>query len=168
MKKKLSIIVIVSLMLCLTACGSGNANTNSESIVTEKKTVSLTNDNIKNYVNFDGSFTNGDYTMGIVNYAEATLEFQAYPVADGDFNNVEITLVGTSNEHTFTYMNDMGNYWHLSDADRDAKNIEITFTLGVDGRFSKNYSVECLNNTGKLSGNCDFRVISVSGTFEPK
>ena len=99
--------------------------------------------------------------------ATATLEFQAYPVVSGDFENVEITLVVYSTDSTFTYMQDFGDYWHLS-GDSGAKSIEITFKLGVDGRFSKNYPVECFNNTGILNGSCEFIVKSVSGSFTSK
>ncbi len=162
MKKALALLLALVMCLTLAACGGGNTNENTEA---KKESIELNVDNIKSYVAFDGEFTNGTYTKSIVNWAEATLEFQAYPTAAGKFNGVEITLVCTSNDHTFTYMNSFGNYWHLSDDDRDE--IRITFTLGVDGKFSKNYSVECLNNTGILSGDCDFKIISVKGTFIP-
>jgi len=155
MKKIISILLITVIAFTLCACGG-------------KKSVELTADNINDYIQFDGEFTNGKYTKSIVNYAEAILEFQAYPVAVGKFENVEITLVATSNDHTFTYMNDLGNYWHLTNEDHDTKEIEFTFRLGVDGNFSKNYSVICRNNTGVLSGASEFKVVSVSGTFTPQ
>lgn len=155
------VLLCVVILLVMTSHGNKGENVNH----TSNSKVELTVDNILKYVQFDGEFTDGKYTKSIVNWAEAVLEFQAYPVVSGKFNNVEITLVATSNDHTFTYMNSLGNYWHLSDADKDTKKIEFTFKLSVDGRFSKNYSVECLNNTGKLSGSSDFKIVSVSGTF---
>lgn len=174
MKKTLAIIIAVivaiSAILSLTACGGGSSSENSSGSSEEKsenKTVDLNDKNILDYVKFDGSFTNGTHKTGIVNSAEATLEFQAYPSAVGKFNNVKITLIAKSNDHAFTYMNDMGNYWHLSD-DSEAKNIKFSFDLGIDGKFSKNYSVECLNNTGNLSGSAEFDIVEVSGSFIPE
>ena len=159
------------MMLSLVACGDGH--TTGTSYVTDvtdttnmtDTTVNLSPDNILDYVQFEGEFTGGKYTKGIVNWAEAILEFQTYPVAAGKFDNVEITLLATSDDFAFTYMNKFGNYWHLSDAGNNANKIEFTFKLSVDGEFSKNYSVECLNNTAELSGSCNFEIISVSGTF---
>lgn len=149
-----ALIMIIVSMVSLSACGRS-----------AKQEVELTTENITDYVKFEGEFVDGDYTTSIVNYAEATLEFQAYSIVSGSFNNVEITVRATSDDNTFTYMNSSGNYWHLTDDGNDAKNIEFTFTLGADGKFSKNYSCKCLNNTGKLSGSCDFNIVSVSGTY---
>jgi len=168
MKKAITILLAFAMVLSLAACGGTKAPEPTPEPTPEPvKEIELTKDNISDYVQFAGEFTEGKYTKSIVNYADAVLEFQAYPVVAGKFNNVEITLDATSNDNTFTYMNSFGNYWHLSDADKDTKKIEFTFKLGVDGKFSKKYSVECLNNTGVLSGNSDFSVVSVSGTFKP-
>lgn len=164
MKQIISLILICAMLLSLCACGNTESK---EEQGTEKESIELTKNNIMEYVKFDGEFTNGTYTKGsFVNWAEATLEFQAYPVAAGQFNNVEITLIASSDDHTFTYMNSFGNYWHLAE-ESDAREIRLTFNLSVNGEFSKNYSVECSNNTGELSGNCNFTVSSVSGTFIP-
>ena len=134
---------------------------------TPEAKIKLTKSNIEDYIQFEGEFVDGEYSKGLINIAKAVLDFQAYPVAAGKFNNVEITVVASSKDHIFTYMNSYGNYWHLADADKDTKKIEFTFKLGVDGKFSKKYSVECLNNTGTLSGNSNITVVSVSGTFIP-
>ena len=168
MNKLIAVICSIMFSLSLIACGNNNEKqSKSKEDVQVKEDVQLTKDNIEDYIQFDGEFTNGEYTMSIVNYANATLEFQAYPVVSGKFNNVEITLIASSDDSTFTYMNGFGNYWHLTDDDRDTKDIKFTFRLGVDGKFSKNYEVECLNNTGVLSGGSDFSIVSVSGTFIP-
>ena len=158
MKKFVALIISVVMALSVCACGGGS---------TKAEAIELNSDNINEYVQFDGEFIDGKYTMGIVNYAEATLDFQAYPVSAGKFNNVKITLIATSTDPAFTYMNNMGSYWHLSDDDKDTKDIQFSFTLGVDGKFSKKYSVECMNNTGKLKGSSNFKVVSVEGTFMP-
>lgn len=185
MKKAIILVMMVGIMTFpLTACqGASNVTSSAElseasSAVAAKESsieetkepekIELTAENIGDYIKFDGEFVDGEYTMSIVNYAKATLEFQAYPVVSGKFNNVEITVIATSDDHTFTYMNSLGNYWHLTDDDKDTKNIEFTFTLGVDGKFSKKYSCECLNNTGTLDGSCDFTIVSVNGTYVPE
>ena len=163
MKKLIALMMALVMVLGMVGCGGSTQE--------PPKEIELTKSNILDYVQFDGEFTNWKYTSiytGLVGTAEATLEFQAYPVASGKFNNVSITLVATSDDSSFTYGNRYGNYWHLSDADGDTNEIKIDFMLGIDGRFSKNYSVECSNNnSGKLNGSCDFTIISVSGTFIP-
>ena len=172
MKTKKIICLILTLMLIFSfvACddkgGQNNTSNNEES---KSEEVVLSKDNIYNYLNFEGEFVDGDYTMGtFVNWAEATLEFQSYPLVRGSFSNVEITLIATSDDSTFTYMNKFGDYWHLTDAsEEDERHIKISFKVPVDGNFNKKYSVECLNNTGKLDGDCDFEIVSVSGTFIP-
>lgn len=163
MKKLIALILVGITLLSLCAC----SNNQTSSDAPKQESIALTKDNISEYIQFSGEFINGTHTMSFINYAEAVLDFQAYPTASGQFNDVEITLVATSNDHTFTYMNDFGNYWHLSDSDSNTREIKFTFKLGVDGKFSKNYSVECSNNTGNLKGGCDFTVVSVSGTFTP-
>ena len=131
--------------------------------------IELTKDNIETYIEFDGSFVDGTYTMGaIANWADAKLDFKTYPMSDGKFNNVEVTLVATSDNDTFTYMNAFGNYWHLEDA-KDGEDKEIKFTVKIpsDGKFDKIYEVTCSNNTGELEGDCSFEIISASGEFIP-
>ncbi len=169
MKKIICIVVAVVLSCSLIACNDTSSDAPQSTQQDNNTEITLTKDNIEDYLNFEGEFVDGKYTMGtFVNWAEATLEFQTYPLVRGSFNNVEITLVVTSDDHTFTYMNKFGDYWHLTSAsEEDEKHIKISFKLGVDGNFSKNYSVECSNNTGKLDGACDFEIVSVSGTFVP-
>lgn len=161
MKKVVTIILCCIVAIGLSACGgtSGGAS----------KTIPLTADNITEYLSFDGSFINGTFTEGtIMNWADATLELQTYPVQDGTFNNVEITLIASSDDSTFTYMNDLGNYWHLEGAEEgEDKEIKITVSVPFDGRFQKKYAVTCSNNTGKLGGDCDFEIVSASGEFKP-
>lgn len=173
MKKIICILLAIALSCSLIACKDTSRDTsqNAQEDAQENNNteITLTKYNIENYLNFEGEFVDGKYTMGtFVNWAEATLEFQTYPLVRGSFNNVEITLIVTSDDHTFTYMNKYGNYWHLTSAsEEDEKHIKISFKPGVDGNFSKNYSVKCSNNTGKLDGDCDFEIVSVSGTFVP-
>lgn len=131
--------------------------------------IELTKDNIETYLKFDGSFVDGTYTMGaIANWADAKLDFKTYPMSDGKFNNVEVTLVATSDDDAFTYMNAFGNYWHLEDA-KDGEDKEIRFTVKIpfDGKFEKTYEVTCSNNTDELEGDCNFEIISASGEFIP-
>jgi len=136
---------------------------------TKIESIDLTVSNLEQYIQLDGQFIDGTYSMGgIINRARATLDFQAYPVVSGKFNNVEITLIAKSNANAFTYMNSFGNYWHLAEDDKDTKSIKFSFRLGIDGKYSQKYSVECLNNTGVLAGKSDFELLSVTGTFIPE
>ena len=172
MKKAITILLSLVMVMSLAACGGGGTTTPTPDptqapIATQEAKITLTKSNIKDYIQFEGEFVDGEYSKGLINIAKAVLDFQAYPVAAGKFNNVEITVVASSKDHTFTYMNSFGNYWHLADADKDTQKIEFSFKLGIDGKFSKKYSVECLNNAGTLSGNSDFTIVSVSGTFIP-
>ena len=168
MKKAITLTLALVLCLNLCACGAKETKETIETI----ETIELTADNINNYVQFDGEFTNGTSTKTYITStwglysADATLEFQAYPITAGKFENVEITLIGTSDDFAFTSANNMGYYWHLTDAE-NRKELAFTFKLGVDGSFSKNYSIECSDTSLKLSGNCDFIIKSVSGTFIP-
>lgn len=164
MKKILIVLCILVLTISATACSQTN-----NSVKEEPTTIQLTKDNIDKYVKFDGSFVDGTYTMGTFgNWADAKLEFQTYPVQDGKFNNVEFTLIATSDNDTFTYMNSFGNYWHLEDAkEGEDKEIKFTVNLPLDGKFQKTYEVTCSNNTGELEGDCDFEIVSVSGEFKP-
>lgn len=175
MKKAIALFVSIMLCLALTACAGSNENANTqkseEPVATATPTpvekIELTAANINDYVQFVGEFIDGEFTMGaILNWATATLSFRAYPIAAGKFNNVDITLISYSDDSAFTYMNDFGDYWHLT-GDDEAKEIRINFKLGVDGKYSQNYSVECLNNTDELGGSSNFEIVSVSGTFIP-
>lgn len=166
MKRIVCVLLILVLFFNFAACNSDQANAEDLS----KNEITLTEHNIEDYLNFDGEFIDGKYSRGpFLNLAEATLDFQVYPAAYGTFKNLEITLVVTSTDSTFTYMNSFGNYWHLSEAEEDAeREIKISFRVGVDGSFSKKYSVECLNNTGVLKGSAQFKIVSVSGAFVPQ
>ena len=173
MKRAIVILLALLMVLSLAACGGGGGQTTptpepmQAPTATPEEKIALTKSNITDYIQFEGEFVDGEYSKGLINISKAVLDFQAYPVAAGKFNNVEITVVASSKDHTFTYMNSFGNYWHLADADKDTEKIELTFKLGIDGKFSKKYSVECLNNAGTLSGNSDIAVVSVNGTFIP-
>ena len=158
--------VVAVLICCLFLVGLGAGG---QTKVKEPQAIELTKDNITEYIKFDGSFVDGTYTMGVyVNWADAKLEFQTYPIQDGTFSNVEVTLIATSDNDTFTYMNDFGNYWHLEDAkEGEDKEIKFTVTLPLDGKFQKTYEVTCSNNTGELEGDCDFIIVSASGEFKP-
>ncbi len=165
MKKIICALLICVLTISFVACDKTDDN-NLE--ITGNPKVTLTKNNINNYLNFDGEFVDGKYESGCFYYtADATLEFQAYPVSSGSFDNVEIILKVIGTDSTFEG-GALGEKWHLSDAaGEDEKHIKITFKLGADGKFSKNYSVTCKRCSGILEGGCTFEIVSVTGTFTP-
>ena len=176
MKKITIILFILTLCLNCISCSnpsinysedtsSINDNVSTEAVNTE---VNLTKENITDYVIFDGTFINGKYESSLFGYtSKATLEFQSYPAKNGEFKDVEITLIVTSDDFAFNYAT--GEEWHLADAPDDEKDhIKITFKIGIDGQFEKKYNVLCLYNSAILDGDAKFRVVSAKGTFLPK
>ena len=163
-RKILCLMLVCFLTICFVSC----ENTGSENANLDLTEIDLTADNIKNYVDFTGEFVDGKYESFYFFYvADATLEFQAYPVVAGNFNNVEIVLKVIGLDSTFEG-GALGEKWHLSDAtEKDRTHIKITFKLGADGKFSKNYSVTCDRCSGILEGGCTFEIVSVTGTFTP-
>lgn len=167
MKRNISAILIILLVSSLLiACSDKPSRTNKN----DDEEIELTTSNIDDYIGLQGDFVDGDYTTGYVNCATSTLEIEAYPLEEGRFEDVEITVVCTSTDHGFTYMNQLGNYWHLASATSDDERDEIRITLSIrpNGEFERSYAVECLNNTSCLDAPCDFDIVSVSGTFIPE
>ena len=155
---------IAELMEIIVSLNSKSQTANTES----QNAIELTKDNIKKYIRFDGEFSNSRYD-GKKELEQATLEFQAYPVVQGQFNNVEITLRVSSYNEYYEFLERHGYYWHLAGTDSSIKNIELSFSLGADGRFSKNYSVECSTYIyGDLIGSGIFEVVSVKGSYIPE
>ena len=143
---------------------------NTEETVEENKSVELTNSNIKQYVEFDGVFTNGGSEKAVLagtfyGYNSwAVLEFQAYPIVSGKFENVEIILTAQSDHDLFT--KELG--WYIEGSDNEDE-VVLSFRLGADGKYSRNYNIKMFDTmrSGTLNGECDFIVNSVSGTFIP-
>lgn len=172
-KKRIITSLLIILLVSVFSIGCVSSDTvPTTSTKEEPKQIELTIGNIRNYIQLEGSFTEGQFTMYqgsdayiFRNHAEAMLNLDAYSVVPGKYSNVEIEIVVSSKDSAFTYMNDYGNYWHLIDDGEDAKEIRFSFRLGADGRFSKKYQVQCWNNTDKLAGNAEIEVVRVTGTY---
>lgn len=165
--------VIISFLMFLTV--ESCKNTPEESQL--PKEVRLTEGNIRNYLCLDGNFVDGVVNHSVIlGYhvfsAEVDLDCQIYPLRVGEFRNVEVTVIVSSDSNTFEgsvkwngeeYVR---NYWHIK-GEEENKKIEITFKVGSDGRFSKKYEFECSGIGGTLSGSAIFRITNVSGVFVP-
>jgi hypothetical protein len=55
--------------------------------------------------------------------------------------------------------------WHLIDTEDDV--IEFTFRMPAGGEYSSSYEIECNRCAWALKGDCEFEIVSVSGTFTP-
>ena len=138
--------LLIVLMLC--ACGSG-------------KSVELNADNIENYLNISGEYTNSKVTNALVgNLSSSDIALETYAVRSGSFENVEITLCAEGGPK-----NALGDSWHLTGSEDDK--IAITIKLPADGSFSDTYNISCMFTTQKLTGECKLTVVSASGTFVP-
>lgn len=157
MKKLTSLLLALLMVLSFVACGAGEEENE------ETKEVQLTKENLLDYVNFTGDFKNARMLSGLGLIAAADIDFQAYPIEVGSFKNVEIVLKATNEQ--IENDTESGAEWYLHGDDK--KQIELSFKLGVDGKFSKEYAVESFWNIHetKLKGSCEFEILSVSGTF---
>ena len=83
-KKLLVMLLTISLLLVLAACGSAG-----EEAQAKPEPITLTTENIGDYISIRGEYKNGDYHAGILFYTStADLDFQAYAgrtVASGGF-----------------------------------------------------------------------------------
>lgn len=163
MKKIICAVLACILLFCVVACDSSEKV--ETTTVTTRQDVTLTKANIGKYLVFDGSFVDGRTISVLGGYfvGTNTLEVKAYPIVSGKFQNVEITLLVTSDHYNF--IGQYGYKWHLEDSE-DTQKIEITFHVSADGNFSKDYSVEC-PMIHYLDGDAKFEVVSVSGVFIP-
>ena len=124
-----------------------------------EKGVELTTENIGDYIAFSGEFTESEYHQTLLYYVStSTLDFQAYSTVSGTFENVEITVQANIED-----TGSLGESWHLADTDDSA--VEFTFKMPSNGEYAHSYSIECDRSTNKLTGSCDFTVVSVSGTY---
>ena len=166
MKKIISIFLI--FMICISVCAcSDSATSNNDNINKDNSDLSattpkieLTKSNLSQYISISGTFTNSRYEKGLLVYTSySTIDLSAYGIASGSFDNVKITL--RANIDSYNIYD-----WHLSD-EKEGTPIEITISMPSSGNFKQTYDIECDSNTSKLKGNCDFTIVSVSGTFTP-
>ena len=158
------ISICVCFLMILNVASCANKNNSGKS---PRNEIVLTTDNIENYLCFEGEFLDG---RKVYLHSEADLEFQVYPLRLGEFRDVKVTLIVSSNDsafertcwwdgETFRF-----GYWHVKEAEEKWR-IKLEFKVGVDGRFSKKYEVECPQKSEILSGDAIFTVAEVSGCF---
>lgn len=161
------ISICVCFLMILNVASCANKNNSGKS---PRNEIVLTTDNIEEYLCFEGDFLNGRLDGKYVYTSEADLEFQVYPLRLGSFRNVKITLIVSSNNSAFerTCWWDgekyCFGYWHVKGAEEKWR-IKLEFKVGVDGRFSKKYEVECFNKSSVLEGAAIFKVAEVSGSI---
>ena len=159
MKKRISLLL--ALVMCLSLCACGGAEVGETTAA--KEPVTLTTENIGDYITVRGEYKNGDYHSTILYYiSTADLEFQAYSTVSGTFENVEITVRANLSDKTGA----LNEKWHLVDSDNE-KSVEFTFKMPASGEYASSYSIECNRATWKLSGTSDLEIVAVSGTFIP-
>lgn len=167
MKKALSLVLILTMCLSFCACGNSNNKTKQKVLstpeTTTKKSIRLTTDNIDDYIAIRGEYKNGKYHRDFLDYyiSTADIDFQAYSIASGTFDNVEITVNVDLSEKEGA----LGNKWHLTNS--ESRNVEITFKMPANGEYSSTYSIECDRSTAKLSGSSKLEIVEVSGIFIP-
>ena len=156
-KRTISIIsLVLSSILVFLLCSCGNSASHNS------KTVSLTPENINDYISIQGRYLNGDYHSALIYYiSTADLELQAYNTAAGTFDNVEITVVANLSDRGGA----LNEKWHLDG--EESTQVLISFKMPSSGQYSSTYSIECLRCTDILSGPADISIKSVSGTFTP-
>lgn len=161
MKHILTIVLVLVISMSLCACGGAKKE---EEASKEPQKVELTSSNIEDYLTFKANFINGRYEnlLGIMNYAKADMEVEAYSTVAGTYDNVEVTLKANMTEQDNYSLIDQ---WHLEDTEDNE--IKITFKMPSSGEYEATYPVECTGSTQRLNGIRDFTVISASGTFIP-
>lgn len=170
MKRIIALLLTLILIFLLVACSNSQNESKTDETVEEKKSVALTSSNIKQYIEFEGEFTNGRHDiaeLGLTVYgfnSWADLEFRAYPIVSGKFENVEIELTAQSDDYLF----DKKYGWYIEDSDNEDE-VVFSFKLGANGEYSKTYKIKMFDElmSGTLSGKCDFIVNSVSGIYIP-
>lgn len=157
-KKLLVMLLTISLLLVLAACGSAG-----EEAQAKPEPITLTTENIGDYISIRGEYKNGDYHAGILFYTStADSDFQAYSTVSGSFENVEITVRANLKDKEGS----LGEQWHLVDSE-NKDNVEFTFKLPASGEYTSSYSIECDRNTWSLSGNSELEIVAVSGSYTP-
>ena len=159
MKKAISmLLVLVSCaLLCLPLCGCSSEN----------KTVTLTTENIDQYIAIVATYNNYRETSSYIvsgNYhGWCDIDLQAYATVPGAFSSVEITfLVDVPNK-----AGNPGEYpWYPAGGDK-GNPVQFTFRLPTTGEYSHSYPIECDGVTTDLTADCEFTIVSVSGTFAP-
>lgn len=161
--KKIGVVFLSLMMLfSIAACGSG------ESAVTEEESpeptsIELTETNVGDYIAFEGEYTDSSYYKSWYYYiSNSTVDFKAYSVVPGSFSNVEVTLRLVVDSEKEGMLNEK---WHLIDTEDDV--IEFTFRMPAGGEYSSSYEIECNRCAWALKGDCEFEIVSVSGTFTP-
>lgn len=149
------IVILSVLIICMVFVFAGCHNPeesdgDSKEENNEVKEITLTKENIKDYVSFEGKIK--DYKG-----EKATIEFRAYSTVPGSYKSVEITL------RCSRYGNLGG--WHLKGTDKESE-IQFTVKLSSNGEYSSSYDI--VSWYGANPGDsCEFYVESVSGTFIP-
>lgn len=158
MKKVLSLIL--ALILCLSLCACGDKTPQS---------IELTTENINQYITILAAYNNYReecfYLTDIVRvyHSYCDVDLQAYTVTPGNFSNVEITIqVYVPND-----VGDPGEYPWCPLGGEPYDPVQFTFRISSAGTYSHSHAIECSGPSTDLRGNCNFTIISVSGTFIP-
>lgn len=155
MRKALSLIL--ALILCLSLCACGDKTPQS---------IELTTENINQYITILAAYNNYRATHGWdmgYYHGNCDIDLQAYTVAPGDFSNVEITIqVYVPND-----AGDPGEYPWCPLGGEPYDPVQFTFRISSAGTYSHSHAIECYGPSSDLRGNCNFTIISVSGTFIP-
>lgn len=157
MKKLCLILLCYIVVFSLCSCSNSTDNQN-----TKIEPITLTTDNVEDYVSFRGEFIDSEAQsiLELKYVSESTIDFQAYSVKKGSFDNVEITIKANISEG--------GSLGSFRLKNTDDSSVIITFNMPSSGAYSSKYEIECDNYSGVLEGSCTFEVISVSGTFLPE
>ena len=126
-KKLLVMLLTISLLLVLAACGSAG-----EEAQAKPEPITLTTENIGDYISIRGEYKNGDYHAGILFYT-STLGEQWHLVDSENKDNVEFTFkLPASGEYTSSYSIECDrNTWSLSG------NSELEI-VAVSGSYTPN------------------------------
>ena len=147
---------LLAFVLCASMCACNKDQSSPSSA--ENQAVTLTKENIHDYVLFSGEYVDYEYHKSdITRVATASLDFQAKPKQAGSFNDVRI-MIRIDIEENVTSL----NKWKLED---DEDPIMITIQLSADGTYEHSYSLEGPSKANELAGACNFEIISVKGTF---
>lgn len=153
MRRILSVFVVVALMLSASACGA--------IAEPEPTPIQLTTSNIHNYLEIDLGYLNHEQStlMGL-RHDEADITLSTYAVADGTFENVEISITIKLTQGWNCNSSDMAY-------DKDCpNNIVCEFRMPVTGSYTETHKVSALNTWLNLDYT-SYVINSVSGTFIP-
>ena len=160
MKKLIALLLVAVICLSLVAC-AGKKQPIAPTENDAPQPIALTEETIGDYIAFTGSFSDSLLQRVLHNVSShSVLNFSAYPTVPGSFSNVEITVQANIPDSASGY------HWNRKDVENDSS-VEFTFKLSATGTYENSYAIVCGFCSELLSGNCDFTIVSASGTFTP-